>query len=174
FAAAKGLALALDIPLVPVPTLDCVAFPFSFWPGIVLPVIDAKSRSFFTALYRGGERLGPYLDTGMDELIKIVAAAKSAAAGIEPAGPESAAEPAGPGSGDPGPESPPLLITGPGAVMVYGPLVRAFPGAVLDPLHGRGRAAELLNLAAKRSILDNKRVSGGPLYLRKSDAELNG
>jgi tRNA threonylcarbamoyladenosine biosynthesis protein TsaB len=62
FAAAKGIALALGIPLITAPTLDCMAASLSVWPGIVLPAIDAKKNSFFAALYSGGLRLCPDMD----------------------------------------------------------------------------------------------------------------
>ena len=84
FAAAKGMALALGIPLVSVPTLDCMAAPCAVWPGLVIPVIDAKKHRFFTALYRGGQRLTEYLDAEPDEIARAI---KSAA--IHHAGPQA-------------------------------------------------------------------------------------
>ena len=47
FATAKGIAASLNIPFISVPTLDCMAFSHSVWPGIVVPVIDAKKKMFF-------------------------------------------------------------------------------------------------------------------------------
>jgi len=161
FATAKGLALALGIPLIPVPTLDCLAAPFSFWPGIVLPVMDAKKSSFFTALYRGGELLGDYLDIDMENLIARV----------------KEAEPSQPSHN-------PLLVTGPAAPLAFPGLAAAFPQTALDPAWRRARTTELLNIAIEGGIISADRLSGskegglsslnsGPMYLRKSDAELN-
>ena len=151
FAAAKGLALALGITIIPVPTLDCMASPFSFWPGIVVPVMDAKKNAFFTALYRKGERLTPYLDTEMEGLInsiKDVIARQTQ-------------------------NPPPLLIAGPAAGLAFSPLTDAFPGAVCDTACRQGFAGELLNLAKEKTIIMTEPVvNSGPLYLRKSDAEL--
>ena len=154
FAAAKGLALALNIPIIPVPTLDCYARPFSFWPGMVLPVIDAKRNAFFTALYRQGERLSDYLDIGINALIRAITDALPQNNGDSPA--------------------PLLLVTGPAACMVQNALTEAFPGTVCDCGPWRGFSEELLNLAIERYIIDKDPAdySAGPLYLRKSDAEL--
>ena len=72
FSAAKGLCVALGIPLVAVPTLDCLSFSLSAWPGMVIPVLDAKKGCFFTALYRGGKRLTDYMDISPEDLAKEI------------------------------------------------------------------------------------------------------
>ena len=160
FAAAKGLALALGIPVIPVPTLDCMAASLSYWPGLVLPLIDAKQNAFFTALYLKGKRITPYLDTGMESLLETIRENSP---------------------------SPSLLLTGPGVPLALPALAAAFPGTAADTAWERGHAAELLNLAIEKGIVtsevsrdtsrDTSRgvswdTSRGPLYLRKSDAEL--
>jgi tRNA threonylcarbamoyladenosine biosynthesis protein TsaB len=147
FAAAKGISLALGIPLIPVPTLDCMAASFSFWPGIVLPLMDAKKNAFFTALYRRGERLGPYGDSTAEEIIGSLVSFMADKPDL------------------------PLLLTGPAAPRMFSEVSAPFPRAEIDPACGRGHARELLNLAAKKDIVDY--ADSGPLYLRKSDAELN-
>ncbi|MDR2134264.1 MAG: tRNA (adenosine(37)-N6)-threonylcarbamoyltransferase complex dimerization subunit type 1 TsaB, partial [Treponema sp.] len=70
FAAAKGLALSLNIPFLPLSTLDCMAHAFSGWPGLVVPVIDAKKRAFVYALYSGGRRLCPDADAAAPEIAR--------------------------------------------------------------------------------------------------------
>ncbi len=48
----KGLKIGLGVPLVGVPTLDCLAYQFSFMEGFfILPTIDAKKGETFCALY---------------------------------------------------------------------------------------------------------------------------
>lgn len=57
---AKGLAMALERPLVGVPSLDALALGI---PSRGLPIyalIDAKRGELFGALYRGGRRQGPF------------------------------------------------------------------------------------------------------------------
>jgi tRNA threonylcarbamoyladenosine biosynthesis protein TsaB len=153
FAAAKGIALALGIPLVTAPTLDCMAASLSVWPGIVLPAIDAKKNSFFAALYSGGLRLCPDMDAEASVIARAVT------------------------------EKPPcpIILTGPDADLLASRLGSLFireretePGLCIDPLCRRGRAGELLKLAKDTFLLNNEidEVFSGPEYIRPSDAEL--
>ena len=50
-ATAKGLALALKIPLLPVNTLEALAALCAFSPYPVCPVLDARRGEIYTALY---------------------------------------------------------------------------------------------------------------------------
>ncbi|MDR0623503.1 MAG: tRNA (adenosine(37)-N6)-threonylcarbamoyltransferase complex dimerization subunit type 1 TsaB [Treponema sp.] len=159
FSAAKGLALSLGIPFAAVPTLDCMAFSASVWPGFVLPLIDAKQNSFFTALYRGGKRLSDFMDAGVSRIADLVSEALS--------------------------EAPPgekrLFLTGPDAGLFYTWLhenrIPALPedSICLDPECRKGRAKDLLAVVKNVNIFDNIRddLFAGPEYLRKSDAELH-
>jgi tRNA threonylcarbamoyladenosine biosynthesis protein TsaB len=147
FAAVKALALALGIPMVSIPTLDCMALPFSAWPGVVLPVIDAKKGRYFTALYRGNERISDYMDADPPSILSIL------------------------------PGDAPLWLTGPGADLIR-PRISAViceTRIFVDPFRRKGNARELLELTEKHGILemDGEEFLSGPLYLRKSDAELN-
>jgi tRNA threonylcarbamoyladenosine biosynthesis protein TsaB len=155
FSAAKGLSLALGIPLAAVPTLDCVAYNLSVWPGAVLAVMDAKKGCFFAAFYRHGKRVSSYLDAppalilGEWEALRL-----------------SPAEP--------------LVLTGPGMPLLLEKLENLeepgkTPAASLfrDPAFKRGRALELLEIIRQYDIINNEDIYSGPLYLRKSDAELN-
>jgi tRNA threonylcarbamoyladenosine biosynthesis protein TsaB len=147
FATARGLSLALGIPMVSVPTLDCMAAPWRLWPGTVLPALDARKGRFYAALYRGGQRLGGYLDATPEEL---------AAALLE--------------AGSPGETA---LLAGPAAEQLLerlGPLVPG--GFLVDPWGKRGKARELLDIVQKNgTIIRGEETFSGPLYVRKSDAE---
>jgi tRNA threonylcarbamoyladenosine biosynthesis protein TsaB len=154
FAAAKGLALALGIPMGAVPTLDCMAAPLSSWPGMVLPVIDAKKHAFFTALYRGTRRISGYMDIDVSSIAAKINEASGEVRHI------------------------PLLVTGPDGDILKEKLRAHIPEdrICLDPGYRRGRGRELLEIAQKNLIFkkDGDLAFAGPLYLRKSDAELQG
>jgi tRNA threonylcarbamoyladenosine biosynthesis protein TsaB len=77
FSIAKGLALSLNIPFAAIPTLDCIAWPFSAWPEIVAPVLDAKKGAFFCALYHSGRRLCSVMDSSPAEIARAIADAQS-------------------------------------------------------------------------------------------------
>ena len=50
-AAAKGLAFALDIPIVPVPTLDAIAYGMAGSADILCPLMDARRGEVYSGLY---------------------------------------------------------------------------------------------------------------------------
>ncbi|MDR1287035.1 MAG: tRNA (adenosine(37)-N6)-threonylcarbamoyltransferase complex dimerization subunit type 1 TsaB [Treponema sp.] len=161
FSAAKGIALALDIPLVSSPTLDCMAFPYASWPDLVLPVIDGKKGRFYTALYRGNRRCSQFMDAAVTEIARRIS--EHAPGGEK----ENRAER--------------IIITGSDAGMIYEDLFSACrglaPGVLLLAGAHSGRmgwGVELLEMA-KKSIADESQDEreGGPEYVRKSGAELN-
>lgn len=56
-ATAKGLGLALDKPLIHVPTLEGMAYNLYGTPGIICPVMDARRNQVYTGLYRMDHKL---------------------------------------------------------------------------------------------------------------------
>ncbi len=58
-ATAKGLGLALDLPVVPVPTVDALAYNLWGCGGLVCPLLDARRQQVYTGIYRfrNGEML---------------------------------------------------------------------------------------------------------------------
>jgi len=54
-ATAKGLALALGVPVAPVPTLDALAWNLPFADALVCPLLDARKGEVYLALYRWRE-----------------------------------------------------------------------------------------------------------------------
>ena len=158
FSLAKGLALSLGIPFVPIPTLDCMARPFSFWPGPVIPVIDAKKNAFFCALYQGGRRLCPDMDAEAAEIARTAAEAVKRGPSGEKA----------------------VLLTGPDAEKLRGVLGPEFERqqsgvtVIAEKESGWGKARTLIEMARETPLLrnDNTDYFSGPRYLRKSDAEL--
>lgn len=54
----KGLAFALDRPAIGVSTLEALAAGTAFWPGLIVPMLDARHRNVFAAGFRSdGVRL---------------------------------------------------------------------------------------------------------------------
>lgn len=145
-AAAKGMATALNIPLLAEPTLDCLYAACSSWPGFVIPTIDAKKGRWFAAVYAGGKRITGYLDADAQELAAHL-------------------------SGDL-----PILVTACDAPRGAEALASYLDPSRLhvDASHRRGAARELLTAAIDRftRIGSGDGDSIGPEYLRKSEAEL--
>lgn len=51
-ATAKGLCLALDIPLIPVPTVDALAYNLAGSAALVCPLMNARRNQTYTGIYR--------------------------------------------------------------------------------------------------------------------------
>ncbi len=51
-ATAKGLGLALDKPIVPVPTVDALAYNLWGCADVICPLMDARRQQAYTGLYR--------------------------------------------------------------------------------------------------------------------------
>ncbi|MDR0487361.1 MAG: tRNA (adenosine(37)-N6)-threonylcarbamoyltransferase complex dimerization subunit type 1 TsaB [Treponema sp.] len=157
FSCAKGLALSLDIPFTAISSLDCMAYPYSMWPGFVMPVIDAKKRAWFCALYSGGERLTGDMDAGAGAIAGIIT--KNILRQ------DAKAE---------------LLLTGPQCGKLYNELI-AIPWPEENvkiktaPGSRSGCDRELLAIAKNQKITDSGKINynSGPEYIRKSDAEIN-
>jgi tRNA threonylcarbamoyladenosine biosynthesis protein TsaB len=50
-ATAKGLGLALDIPIIPVPTVDALAYNLYGSDKIICPLMDARRNQVYTGIY---------------------------------------------------------------------------------------------------------------------------
>ena len=162
FSAAKGLALSLGIPFAPIPTLDCMAYPLSRWPGIAVPVIDAKKKAFFCCLYRQGQKISCDMDADPQEIAAAIA--KNL---LPPAYNEQ------------------ILLFGPDAQMLYGQLTQlqgeeaqaVKAAAVCTENMPWGNAGALVKIALETDVFagddTDKNLLSGPQYIRKSDAEIN-
>ncbi|MDF2612963.1 MAG: tsaB [Clostridia bacterium] len=74
---AKALALALDKPIIGIPTLDAIANNITHTEHVICPMMDARRNQVYTALYqwRGKEllRLTDYLAIDIDEYLCQIA-----------------------------------------------------------------------------------------------------
>ena len=50
-ATAKGLGLALDKPLIHIPTVDGMAYGLFGYSGLICPIMDARRNQVYTGLY---------------------------------------------------------------------------------------------------------------------------
>lgn len=63
-ATAKGLGLALDIPIIPVPTVDALAYNLYGSDKLICPIMDARRNQVYTGVYRFQK--GTDVDAGYD------------------------------------------------------------------------------------------------------------
>ena len=57
-ATVKGFAQALDKPVIPVSTLEALAYNLSYADGVVCPILDAQRSQVYTGLFRFNEEEG--------------------------------------------------------------------------------------------------------------------
>jgi tRNA threonylcarbamoyladenosine biosynthesis protein TsaB len=148
FSIAKGLSLALSVPFMPVPTMDCIAYPFRGG-GLTLTVVESGKLSWFFAIYCGEKCL---MQTAEGEVSHI-------AGQIENLNTEN------------------ITLTGPGAASLYEKLPQSIKKNLCASFEKRGYAKELIFIAKKDKLLDNVDNTAlyflGPQYFKKTDAELN-
>ena len=141
-ATAKGLAAAVGAPIVSVPTLDALAYPFAGCARTVIPVLDARKKRVYCAAYCAGKRTTEYLDIAVESIRDTI--------------------------GHDGP----LLVTGVSASLLLR-VSSALGEAYIDPCPERGRGAAYVHLAKEALASDGADApDAGPLYIRKSDAEI--
>lgn len=63
-ATAKGLGFALDIPIIPVPTVDALAYNLYGSDKLICPLMDARRNQVYTGLYTFRKGMSP--DAGYD------------------------------------------------------------------------------------------------------------
>ncbi len=151
FSTAKGLLAAGASDYLAVPAADCYATGLSVYPGLVVPVLDARKRRWYGALYHTAQRLSTYLDLAAEDLVRLIETQHQHVA--------------------------PPLITGPDAAVFLEQLRSNREGAApeyrLDPRHLEG-IAPILAKEGRRRYLEGERTpeDAGPDYLRMSEAEI--
>ncbi len=74
-ATAKGMGLALDIPIIEVPTLEGLAYNLWGTSAFVCPIMDARRKQVYTGIYEFEPELSPVLAgcaMQLDELIEQI------------------------------------------------------------------------------------------------------
>ncbi len=74
-ATAKGLGLALDKPLINVPTVDALAYNVFPYEGLICPIMDARRRQVYTGIYtfssKAGKKGGQNLTEPVFQVLKM-------------------------------------------------------------------------------------------------------
>ncbi len=147
---AKVLAQTLRIPVIPVPSLDLLAYPLRYARRLVVATIDARRHELYWAIYRqvpgGVQRVSDYELGTPDDLV----------AELEARGEDA-------------------LVCGDGSLRfaeAFAPLGRRVELA--GPAHASPSLSALAELALARYEREEFSVAADvlPMYLRRSDAEL--
>ena len=84
---AKGLALGIEKPLYPVPTLLALAYNVISYKGIIAPIMDARRGEVYTATYRSDgkalEEITPMRAIPLSDLLEEVEEAMFVGDGVE-------------------------------------------------------------------------------------------
>lgn len=149
-ATAKAVSHALRVPVIGVSSLDLVAFAVRYTPRLIVPVIDARRGELYYAFYRqvpgGVQRLSDYQLGDPDDVASELLAQRDE-----------------------------CLVVGDGA-MRYGDVFEDVARTELgEPVHAYPSASSLVVLAHPKAMREEFVNSWDlkPLYLRRSDAEIN-
>ena len=149
---AKGIALALDLPIVEVPTLAALAYGLPFAKGIICPIMDARRDQVYNALFRfEGGKLVELKETRAVKVSDLVEELNGA--GYDE----------------------PVIFLGDG-VPVYRTLIDEMIKVPCEyaPPHVNRQSAESVGALAVELMRQGKTVSADehvPFYLRRSQAE---
>jgi tRNA threonylcarbamoyladenosine biosynthesis protein TsaB len=146
---AKVMAQALRIPVVPVPSLDLIAYPLRHTQRLVVTVVDARRHEVFSARYQpvpgGVQRDGDYQVGSVPELVADLVARREE-----------------------------VLLAGNGVVRFRDELDGLDRVELADAEFAEPSVGALVELAAAK--MEREEFSSPfdvtPLYLRQSDAEL--
>ena len=141
-ASAKGIASALSIPVVSIPTLDAICQAVSFYPGAVISVIDAKKRKFYISAKKGQRTIMEDRDGNAEDVLPLLKD-----------------------------EDIPALITGPDAALFASKLPEG-TRCVVDSGSPRNISKALIALGLRKlEEAGPDDIGEGPVYIRRSDAE---
>jgi tRNA threonylcarbamoyladenosine biosynthesis protein TsaB len=147
---AKVVAQSLRIPVIPVPSLDLLAYPLRYTHGLVVATIDARRNQLYWALYRpvpgGVQRVSEFEITSADELV----------AELQARGDDA-------------------ILCGDGVLRFRDAFARLGKRAVVaGPAHASPSLTALADLALARFEREDFCAPADvvPLYLRRSDAEI--
>ncbi|MBR1722263.1 MAG: tRNA (adenosine(37)-N6)-threonylcarbamoyltransferase complex dimerization subunit type 1 TsaB [Treponema sp.] len=145
FSALKAIELAHKVPIYGIPSLDAYAFPFKSFDGQVVSIIDAKKDQFFAAVYENGKTISEAEDTSAEVIAKKLAKDKK------------------------------ILLAGPDASIFKEELLKIDSSLNLLLYESQPNPSESLYSIAEDMIEQDTAPLAdydGPVYLRKSEAEI--
>ncbi len=71
-ATAKGLGLALDKPLIHVPTLDGTAYNLYGAKGLICPIMDARRNQVYTGIYRFEQEFEVVMEQDAMDMMELI------------------------------------------------------------------------------------------------------
>ena len=145
FSALKAIELAHNVPIYGIPTLDAYAFPFKEFDGLVVSVIDAKKDQFFAAVYENGKTIAEAEDTAAENVAKKLDKNKK------------------------------ILLAGADALIFKEELKKIDSDLNLTAFESQPSPTDSLFTLAEKMIEEKKDPLAdydGPVYLRKSEAEI--
>ena len=150
-ATVKGFAQALDKPVIPISTLEALAYNLPYADGVVCPILDAQRSQVYTGLFRFNEEEGMVaeLEDSVMDIEALIGILQNYADG-------------------------PIYLLGDGVPRFYETMVEALPGIIKVKQHlFMNRASSAGTLAVERALKkqwqDYKSVE--PVYIRPSYAE---
>jgi tRNA threonylcarbamoyladenosine biosynthesis protein TsaB len=142
-ATAKGISFGTGAALITVPTLDAYSQGFEYFDGAILPVIDARKKRVYSSIYYKGIKKSKDMDISPEELLELVKDYNK------------------------------VLITGPGAKL-FSNLPEINNRIYIDHSFKSTSSFDILNLGKKKFLEYGTDANGiGPVYLRKSEAEIS-
>lgn len=166
FAALKALEFSTHCKTYGVPSLDVYAYPFASWKGFVLSVIDAKKDRFYFSVYQNGNLVTGPKDVLPEEIDSLLSEIITKEATVNANNTSKI----------------PFLVVGPDARYFKSIMNEQFPKLDLTlfdfGLSCMPSSTDALFEIANTSFTNNDKSLAplaeyeGPLYIRKSEAEI--
>ena len=146
YASAKAISLVSGASVLAIPTLTIFDFAFEFWNGALLAIVDAKRDCFYAQVFDKHNAITEIYDAPIDTIISKIDKVK------------------------------PCLVVGVGVSRFFQAVKEIDEGNNMIFMEFPQSAFPyyILNyVLANRSLCKEVKEQEGPLYVRKSDAEIN-
>lgn len=150
FSALKALQLAYEVPVYGIKTLDAYAEPFLSFSSTVISVVDAKKDQFFVSVYDKDNIIIDSRDTNAEDILSEIRKLSLASGTI--------------------------FVTGTDASIFAEKLLALDSSLNLKYFKNKGDISQSLFTLAEKAIQNGESPLNdydGPLYFRKSEAEIN-